>query len=130
MILSTTPRLGPENSISSPMSSATVQSAQSPAPSSTRHGITAPDMSHRTPSELAVIQALQAVANYPESRDFVETVSRQMPGLQNLLGTTGQPEKLRGHKRKSRSKHQSYHSWFQCDQTQGPFSNSWLVTRF
>ena len=49
-------------------------------------------MSHRTPSEQAVIQALQAVANYPESRDFVETVSRQLPGLQNLLGATGQPE--------------------------------------
>ena len=89
MILSTTPRLDPENSNSSPMSSARVQSS---SPSSTRHGINAPDMSHRTPSEQAVIQALQAVANYPESMDFVETVSRQMPGLQNLLGATGQPE--------------------------------------
>ena len=49
-------------------------------------------MSHRTPSEQAVIQELQAVANYPESRDFAETVSRQMPGLQNLLGARGQPE--------------------------------------
>ena len=49
-------------------------------------------MSHRTPSEQAVIQDLQAVANYPESRDFVETVSRQMPGLQNLLGSTGHSE--------------------------------------
>ena len=49
-------------------------------------------MSHRTPIEQAVIQALQAVANYPESRDFVETVSVQMPDLQNLLGATGQPE--------------------------------------
>ena len=49
-------------------------------------------MSHRTPSEQAVIQALQAVANYTESRYSVETVSRQMPGLQNLLVTTGQPE--------------------------------------
>ena len=92
MFLSTTPRLEPENSNSSPMSSARVQSAQSSAPSSTRHGITAPDMSHRTPSEQAVIQALQEVANYPESRDFVETVSRQKPGLQKLLGATGQTE--------------------------------------
>ena len=48
-------------------------------------------MSHRTPSEQAVIQALQAVANNPESEDFVETVSRQVPGLKNLLGTTEQP---------------------------------------
>ena len=39
-----------------------------------------------------MIQALQAVANYPESRDFVETVSRQMPDLQNFLGTTGKRE--------------------------------------
>ena len=92
LILSATPRLDPENSNSSPMSSAKVQSAQSSATPSTRHGITAPDMSHRTPREQAMIQALQAVANYAESRDFVETVSRQMPGLQNLLGTTGQPE--------------------------------------
>ena len=57
-----------------------------------RPGATAPDMSHRTPSEQAVVQALQAVANYIESRDFAETVSRQMPGLQNILGTTEQPE--------------------------------------
>ena len=92
MILSTITRLDPENSNSSPRSSARVQSAQSSAPSSTRHGITAPDMSHRVPSEQTVIQALQAVANYPESRVFAETVSRQMPGLQNLLGATRQPE--------------------------------------
>ena len=62
------------------------------APPSARHIVVAPDMSHRTPSEQVVIQALQAVSNYPEFRDIVETVSRQMPGLQNLLGATGQPE--------------------------------------
>ena len=90
MILSATPQLEPGGS--SPMSSARVQSVQSSAPPSARHNITAPDMSHRTPSEQAVIQALQAGANYPESRDFVETVSRQMPGVQNFLGATGQPE--------------------------------------
>ena len=49
-------------------------------------------MSHRIPSEQAGLQALQAVANYPESRDFVDTVSRQIPGLQNLLGATPEPE--------------------------------------
>ena len=92
MILSATPRLDPENSISSPMSSARVQSVQFSAPPSTRTGVTAPDISYRTPSEQVVIQALQAVANYPESREFIETMSRQMPCLQNLLGTTGQPE--------------------------------------
>ena len=67
MILSATPQLDPENSSSSPMSSARVQSVQYTAPPSTRHSVTAPDMSHRTPSEKAVIQALQ------QSRDFVET---------------------------------------------------------
>ena len=50
------------------MSSARAQSVQSSAPPSMHSGVTAPDMSHRTPSEQAVIQALQAVANYPESR--------------------------------------------------------------
>ena len=90
MILNATPQLEPGGS--SPISSARVESVQSSAPPSARHSITAPDMPHRTNSEQAVIQALQAVANYPEPRDFVETVSRQMPGLQNLLGATGQPE--------------------------------------
>ena len=92
IVLSATPRLESKAGTSSPMTSARVQSVQSSAPPSMRSGVTAPDMSHRTPSEQAVIQALQAVANYPESRDFVETVSRQMPGLQNLLGSRGQQE--------------------------------------
>ena len=92
MVLSATPRLESEAGTSSPMSSARVQSVQSSAPPSMRSGVTAPDMSHRTPSEQAVIQALQVVANYPESRDFVETVSRQMPGLPNLQGSRGQQE--------------------------------------
>ena len=74
------------------MSSVRVQSVQSSAPPSVRSSITAPDMSHGTPSEQAVIQALQAVANYPESRDVVETISRQLPGLQILLGAPVQPE--------------------------------------
>ena len=72
MILSSTSQQ--ELEVSSPMSSANVHSAQSSGPPSTRK-LAAPDMSHRTPSEQAVIQALQAVANYPESRDFVETIS-------------------------------------------------------
>ena len=92
MILSATPQLEAGNSSPSPMSSARMQSVQASALPSARHSITAPDMSHRTPSEQAVIQALQAVAKYPESRYFVETVSRQMPGLKNLLGAEGQPE--------------------------------------
>ena len=92
MVLSATPPLESDAGTSSPMSSARVHSVQSSAPPSMRSGVTAPDMSHRTPSEQAVIQALQAVANYPESRDFVETVSRQMPGLQNLLGSRGQQQ--------------------------------------
>ena len=92
IVLSATPRLESEAGTSSPMSSARVQSVHSSAPPSMRSGVTAPGMSHRTPSEQAVIQALQVVANYPESRDFVETVSRQIPGLQNLLGSRGQQE--------------------------------------
>ena len=47
-------------------------------------------MSHRTPSEQ--VQALQAVASYPESRDFVETVSRRLPGLQTVLDAPAQLE--------------------------------------
>ena len=88
MVLSTVSQQEPEGS--SPMSSARVQSVQSSAPSSARNNITAPDMSPRTPSEQAVIQALQAVANYPESREFVKTMSKQLPGLQNLLEAPGQ----------------------------------------
>ena len=83
MVLSTTPQQETEDS--SPRSIARVQSVQSSAPSSARSGITGPEMSHRTPSEQAVIQALQAVANYPESREFVKTMTEQLPGLQNLL---------------------------------------------
>ena len=49
-------------------------------------------MSRRTTSELAVIPTLQAVANYPEPRDFVETVSRRLPRLQALIDTPGQLE--------------------------------------
>ena len=48
MVLSTTPQQEPEGS--SPRSIARVQSVQSSAPSSARSSITAPDMSHRTPS--------------------------------------------------------------------------------
>ena len=87
MVLSTTPQQEPEDS--SPRSIARVQSVQSSALSSARSSITAPDMSHRTPIEQAVIQALQAVANYPESREFVKTMSKQLPGLQNLLEAPG-----------------------------------------
>ena len=39
-----------------------------------------------------MIQALQAVASYPESRDFLLTVSRTLPGLQKLLDVPLQPD--------------------------------------
>ena len=74
-----------------PMSSATVHSARSSPPPATRN-VAAPEMSHRTPSEQAVIQAMKAVANYPESRDFVETIYRRQPGLQTLIDTPTQLE--------------------------------------
>ena len=86
MVLSTTPQQEPDDS--SPRSIARVQSVQSSAPSSARSSITAPDMSQRTPSEQADIQALQAVANYPESREFVKTMSKQLRGLQNPTRST------------------------------------------
>ena len=55
------------------------------------------NLSNRKISEQALIVALQAVANYPESRNFVElvpalTVSRTLPGVQTLLDTPVQPE--------------------------------------
>ena len=76
---------------SSQVSSARVQSAQSSAPPSVR-SLAVPNMAKRTPGEQAVIQALQAVANYPESRNLVKTVSRSLPGLQTLLDASVQPE--------------------------------------
>ena len=69
---------------SSHVSSARVKSAQSSAPPLIRP-LVAPNMANRTPSDQAVTQALQAVANYPESRGFVETVSRSLTGLQSLI---------------------------------------------
>ena len=87
MALITTPQQEPEDS--SPRSIARVRSVQSSAPSSARSSITAQDMSQRTPSEQAVIQALQAMANYPESREIVKTMSKQLPDLQNLLEAPG-----------------------------------------
>ena len=91
MILSATPRLDPEISSSSPMSSARVQSLQSSAPPSTRAGVTAPDMSHSTPSEQAVIQALQAVANYPGGESHSaspESSWRRCPGKCQVYRTS------------------------------------------
>ena len=76
---------------SSQVFSARVQSALSSAPSPTRP-LVAPNMANRKPSEQAVIQALQAVANYPESRFFVETVLRSLPGLRSLVDTPLQLE--------------------------------------
>ena len=49
-------------------------------------------MENRTPSEQAVIQALQTVTNHPKSGDFVEKMSRILPGLQTLLDVLLQPE--------------------------------------
>ena len=39
-----------------------------------------PDLTGRSPSEQAMIVALQAVANYPESSDFVRAVQQRVPG--------------------------------------------------
>ena len=50
----------------------------------------APNLMNKTPSDQAVIQALQAVANYPEYRDFVESMSGSRPGLQTLRAIAAQ----------------------------------------
>ena len=119
MVLSATPRLESEAGTSSSMSSARVQSVQSSAPPSMRSGVTAPDMSHMTPSEQAVIQALQAVANYPESRDFVETNARIAESFRKKGTTRG----LSDHERRSRFKHRPR------DQKSSALVNTWIVAR-
>ena len=40
-----------------------------------------PDLTGRSTGEQAVIVALQAVANYPNSSDFVRAVEQRIPGL-------------------------------------------------
>ena len=45
----------------------------------------------RSTGEQAVIVALQAVANYPNSSDFVRAVEQRIPGLANYLQATAQP---------------------------------------
>ena len=96
MILSSTSQQ--EFAGSSTTSCARVHSAQSSVPPSARC-VAAPYLSHRTPSEQAVIQALQAVANYPKSRDFVEKSSRRLQGLQFLPDTPAQLEGCRNTRR-------------------------------
>ena len=45
----------------------------------------------RSTGEQAVIVALQAVANYPYSSDFVRAVEKRIPGLANYLQAAAQP---------------------------------------
>ena len=45
----------------------------------------------RSTSEQAVIVALQAVANYPNSTDFVRAVEQRIPGLATYLQAAAQP---------------------------------------
>ena len=52
-----------------------------------------PHMANRTTGEQAVIAALQAVANYPESRGYVQAAADSMPGLRTLLDASRQVEK-------------------------------------
>ena len=76
---------------SSQVSCAIVQSTRSSAPFSARP-LVASNMANRTPSEQTVSQALQAVANFAKSGDFVESMLRSLPGLQTLLDVPLQPE--------------------------------------
>ena len=50
-----------------------------------------PDLTGRITSEQAVIVALQAVANYPDSSDFVRAVEQRIPGLAAYLQAAAQP---------------------------------------
>ena len=50
-----------------------------------------PDLTGRSPSEQAVIVALQAGASYPESSDFVRAVQQSVPGLAEYLQAAAQP---------------------------------------
>ena len=49
------------------------------------------DLAGRSTGEQAVIVALQAVANYPNSSDFVRAVEQRIPGLATYLQAAAQP---------------------------------------
>ena len=49
------------------------------------------DLTGRSTGEQAVIVALQAVANYPNSSDFVRAVEQRVPGLATYLQAAAQP---------------------------------------
>ena len=50
-----------------------------------------PELTGRSTSEQAVTVALQAVANYPNSTDFVRAVEQRIPGLATYLRAAAQP---------------------------------------
>ena len=50
-----------------------------------------PDLTGWSTGEQAVIVALQAVANYPNSSDFVRAVEQRIPGLATYLQAAAQP---------------------------------------
>ena len=50
-----------------------------------------PGLTGRSPSEQAVIVGLQAVANYPDSSDFVRAVEQRIPGLAAYLQAAALP---------------------------------------
>ena len=49
------------------------------------------ELTGRSTSEQAAIVALQAVANYPNSSDFVRAVEQRIPGLATYLEAAVQP---------------------------------------
>ena len=68
--------------------------------------IPSPDLTGRSPSEQAVIVALQAVANYPESSDFVRAVQQRVPGLAEYLQQPLSPRDVS--QRQCRRKHRPW----------------------
>ena len=74
------------------MQNPTNQSASSREPSGSRlPSVPNPNLTGRSTSEQAVIVALQAVANYPNSSDFVRAVEQRIPGLAHYLQAAAQP---------------------------------------
>ena len=78
------PHMALQTSVNSPVSNREPSGSRSPP-------VPNPDLAGRSTGEQAVIVALQAVANYPNSSDFVRALEQRIPGLATYLQAAGQP---------------------------------------
>ena len=62
-------------------SQAASSAVQEPVGSNQVASMVAPDLTKCNPGEQAVIVALQARSNYPDSQDFLQAVQQRLPGL-------------------------------------------------